>query len=306
MGIYDREYYRSDGPGFLGSFTERGYICKWLIGINIVAFILQVLTKPAMAGHELAPGWFTETFELSIPKLLEGQVWRLLSYSFLHDPSGLLHIIFNLLFLWWFGSDVEEIYGRKEFLAFYLVSAALGAGGYVLTGLAQITNPAVPCIGASGAVTAVMVLCALHFPNRIILLFFVLPVPIWLLVVFQIAQDLLGLLGRSQSGTAFSVHLAGAAFAFVYYKSQVRFLDWFGRLQGWRRQHARPRLRLYYEEERRTPVHAMSYHPELDEQLEAKMDAVLQKVQDHGIDSLTSTERQILLRASEAYKRRRR
>src|SRR5437016_5761090 len=103
MGIYDRDYYRRDGPSVLGNFLERGVVCKWLIGINTVVFVLQMLT-----GRN--SGLVTETFDLNVAKVLHGEVWRLLTYAFLHDVSRSLplHIIFNMLFLWWFGTDVEE------------------------------------------------------------------------------------------------------------------------------------------------------------------------------------------------------
>src|SRR5689334_25323067 len=107
MGIYDREYYRRESPSFL----DRGQVCKWLIGINIVCFILQLVTRPH--GFPQAGGTdpITDWFVLDVDAVLHGQVWRLLTYAFLHDPQGLYHILFNMLFLWWFGSDVEDIYG---------------------------------------------------------------------------------------------------------------------------------------------------------------------------------------------------
>ena len=115
MGIYDREYYRRDGPSFLGSFIERGTICKWLIGINIVCFLLQTATTTHVRGGVEEP--FTDALLLDVPKVLNGEVWRLLTCAFLH--GGFMHILFNMLFLWWFGQQIEEDYGPREFLGFY-------------------------------------------------------------------------------------------------------------------------------------------------------------------------------------------
>jgi membrane associated rhomboid family serine protease len=299
MGIYDREYYRRDGPSFLGSFSERGKVCKGLVLANIVCFIVQMATRQ---GH----GWdsaFTEALWLDAGKVLHGEVWRLLSYAFLHSPDW-QHIVFNMLFLWWFGSDVEDLYGPREFLALYLVSAVLGGVVYVLAVVAQLSPP-VPCLGASGAVTAVLVLCALHYPDRVILLMFILPVPIWLFVLYQVAKDSITFLSGIQNGTAVTVHLAGAGFAFLYQKRQWRLLKLWAFLRSWPRNRSRPRLRVYKEEETPVPVTAAPAGPEIDEQLEAKVDAVLEKVARSGQASLTESERQILLRASEVYKRRR-
>jgi hypothetical protein len=210
-----------------------------------------------------------------------------------------------MLFLWWFGSDMEDLYGSREFLAFYLVSAVVGGIAYVLVQLAGLSPPG-PCLGASGAVTAVLVLCAIHYPHRTILLFFLLPVPLWLLVILAIAQDAFGLLSGNTGGTAVSVHLGGAAFAFAYYNRHWRLLNFWSTLHSWVQRRTRPRLRVYREEHAPPAAPLLSSAPsDVDEQMEARVDAVLEKVARFGKDSLTENERQILLRASEVYKRRR-
>jgi membrane associated rhomboid family serine protease len=316
MGIYDREYYRRDGPSFLGSLANTGQVCKWLIIANVSIWVLQLLSRPAHGGHD----WFVSAFALDPDLVLHGQVWRLLTYAFLH--AGLWHILFNMLFLWWFGSDIESIYGPREFLAFYLVSAFLGGLAFQLAWAADFIPGVLPqrfenlpaeegvvrlqapiCLGASGAVTAVMLLYACHFPHRVIYIWFVLPVPIWLFVGFQVLQDSVIFLSQSNTQTAVSVHLGGAAFAFLYYKTQFRLLNLWPNLRSWQRQRTRPQLRVYHEEE--TPLPSPGAAADVDEQLEAKLDAVLEKVARSGQSSLTETERQILLRASEIYKRRR-
>jgi membrane associated rhomboid family serine protease len=291
MGIYDREYYRREGPGFLAALTERGKVCKWLIGINVVVFLIS-----------LGSDDFVNLFLLNVAEVREGEVWRLLTYAFLHATRQPWHILFNMLFLWWFGTDVEDIYGPWEFLAFYLVAAVLGGVAFFLWELPQ--EEPHTCLGASGAVTAVLVLCALHYPTRVILVWFI-PVQIWLFVLFQVISDVLGLMGRS-GHTAFVVHLAGAGFAFLYYKSHLRLMSLWPNVRSWQRQRTRPQLRVYHEEEETpTPGPGAAPGADVDEQLEAKLDAVLEKVARTGQSSLTENERQILLRASEVYKRRR-
>jgi membrane associated rhomboid family serine protease len=320
MGIYDREYYRREGPSFLESLTNRGKVCKWLILANVVCFVIQLLTmrpmEPTFPGLEgmpmpRGPGWFTDWFILDVNKVMQGQVWRLLTCAFLHDEGNLAHILFNMLFLWWFGHDVEDLYGPREFLAFYLTAAVFASGAFVAAHLAGLSGSR--ALGASGAVTAVMVLFATHYPSRIILLFFFLPVPVWLLVIFFVAQDLFGLLGGGgRGGVAVSAHLGGAAFGFVYHQCHWRITSILPDLRSWwrgfKRPRARPRLRVYREEEPVTPVHAAPSPPPqsaADEHLEAQVDEVLAKVARSGKESLTQTEQEILLRASEIYKKRR-
>ena len=303
MGIYDRDYIRQ-GPSFLGSFAERGLICKWLIGINIICFVLQLATRTFTQTSIDQP--FTDAFILDVHKVEQGQVWRLLTYAFLH--FDIYHILFNMLFLWWFGSDVEDLYGPREFLSFYLLSAFLGGVVFTLTNL----NGGF-CMGASGAITTVLVLCALHYPTRIILVFLVLPVPIWLFVIFSVTMDLFHFLGDVKDGVAVQVHLAGAAFGYLYWKFQWRLTNLFSGAIHWHKTRNRTRLRVYREEEEPTPepvipsAMATTTKPMAieDDLLEDEVDAVLEKLSRVGKENLTESERAVLLRASEVFRQRR-
>ena len=305
MGIYDREYYRREGPSFLGSLAEQGKACTWLLALNILCFIIQMVTRPE-GGRGLSSGPFTDWLILDTARVLQGQVWRLLTYAFLHDTLSIWHIVFNMLFLWWFGRQVEGVLGSREFVLVYLASAVVaGLAYFACVQIGLHGDPSRPhrALGASGAVTAILVLAACYNPRQVIYLFFFLPVPIWGFVVFSVAMDAFGLLGRSQNDVATSAHLGGAAFGFLYYK-----LGW--RLGGLLRlpRRPRPRLRLYREDDagfepaRPTPAPV----PRLDdEHLEAQVDAILAKVHHVGMEGLTDQERQVLVRASEALKRRR-
>jgi hypothetical protein len=105
-----------------------------------------------------------------------------------------------------------------------------------------------------------------------------------------------------------TAHLGGAAFGFLYYKQQWRVLNFIPDLSSRRRARARPRLRIYHGDDAPTANVAAPAAPEaspVDEQLEAQLDAVLAKMASSGKESLTQSERELLLRASEVYKRRR-
>ena len=322
MGIQDRDYYRNEGPSIFDSLMPRGMVCRWLIGINIAVFVLQLVAQNAAQSHEVVldglgrvhaqpgQGVVTDWLILDVDAVLHGQVWRLLTYAFLHDTNPhayFLHLIFNMLFLWWFGSDVEQLYGRKEFLAIYLISAFLGGVAYELWGLTQI-HPG-PCLGASGAVTTMLVLCALHYPRRVILLFAMLPMPIWLFAIFNVLRDMVGFLGFGRTDVAFCVHLAGAGFAVAYYKWQGRITEFLRGLILWKHARSNVRLKLFNPDPDREEPVAVSARatPQLavDEYLEAKLDAVLEKIAKSGKESLTQQEQEILRQAAEMYKRRR-
>ena len=149
MGIYDREYYRREGPSFLDSVSNRGRVCLWLVGINVAVFIIQMMTRqqllpPELEGVDLrdlrvhfgwGPGAFTNALILDPQAVLHGQIWRLLTYAFLHDTSTsdahrLQHAL-PVVVRHRRGGPVRP----REFLAFYLVSAVAGglclrAGGH--------------------------------------------------------------------------------------------------------------------------------------------------------------------------------
>jgi membrane associated rhomboid family serine protease len=310
MGFQDRDYVRREGPSYLGSFLERGKICKWLVGINVFVFFIQLATRGGYSEDGVfEAGAFTNFLDLNVYEVVfHGQVWRLLTHFFLHHSSAPWHILFNMLFLWWFGSDVEDLYGPREFLAIYLVGGLASGVAFVATTLMAGTNAA--ALGASGAVAAVLVIFACHYPTRIIYVMWFLPVPIWLFVIYEVLSDAFVLVGGFETGVAVAGHLGGAAFGFLYYKLHWNLTSLWPNFTTWRKRRSQPRLRVYREEEAPTPVGVAASNPPPapaleDEHLEAKMDAVLEKISREGKDNLTDGEKAILLKASEILRKRR-
>ncbi len=282
MGLYDREYWRGDEPTFRLSGLM---LVTQLVLINAVLYVADVL----LSGRSHALSQF---LMLKPENLVEPQYWwRFLTYGFVHDWNSAYHIAMNMFVLWMFGRDVEGIYGRAEFLRIYLVSIVLGGIVWAARNYAADT-PAAALLGASGGVTTIFMLYVCHFPRRTILLFFVIPVPAWLVGVLYVASDLFG--ARSGAGdVAFDVHLLGAAFALLYWWQGLRLTwlspqHWLGGRRLFRR---RPKIR----------VHMPDDDSESDyDQLDRQADALLEKVAREGIESLTPKERRTL----EAYSRR--
>jgi membrane associated rhomboid family serine protease len=294
-----------------GTFGGHGSVCLWLIGIMVGIFVVLVVTT---RGGDDGLNDVSRLLVLRAQPVLHGEVWRLLTYTFLHNPYGLWGFVFSMLFLWWFGKDTEDIYGGREFLAFYLAAVLVAGIALVLMFLALQPPVDPPYMGSWAPVAAVLVLCALHDPRRIILLFFILPVPIWLIAAAAvITETYFVLVGVSHpgeksaavSGVAATPGLTAAAFAFLYYKFQWRVSTLWPDFRALKRRLTRPSLRVYREEEPPTPVSVGAALPPDEEQLEAKMDAILEKISRTGKESLTESERQLLLRASEVFKRRR-
>ncbi len=286
MGIYDRDYYRQAEPAF--SVRAPGTIIGRLILINVVVFLANgLLTSGTNLITDLLAAHSSTIFE-------PWMWWQFLSYGFAHDPSNWGHILFNMLGLWFLGRDIELTYGRKEFLWLYLVMLVVGSLSWSIVNVLRGVPAGVDftLVGASGAVVGIVVLFALHFPRRTLLLFFVLPVPAWLVGVLLVAGDLLGTFGTGRHDVAYSVHLAGAAFAFLYYR-----FGWnLGRLVegrfSWVNFKRRPKLRIH------DP-------PSEDAELSNQVDRILEKIHREGEGSLTRKERRTLENASREYQRRR-
>ena len=156
MGIYDRDYYRREGPSYLGSFMDRGKVCKWLILINVGCFVLQMFS-PAFQGTEGQQSLFTEIMQLDAQAVLNGQVWRLLTHAFMH--AGPMHILFNMLALWMFGSTLEQDWGSRRLMEFYffcVVGAGLVTVAMAYTHLLGMRTD-VPTVGASGGIYGLIV-----------------------------------------------------------------------------------------------------------------------------------------------------
>jgi membrane associated rhomboid family serine protease len=309
MGIQDRDYYRESTGGFLDAWGRQG-VTVWVIVVTCVVFFAQCVGGPPQRSQLVASGAFFT------PAILEGEVWRLVTPLFLH--ADLWHLFLNMFVLYWVGARLEGLHGGWEFLIFYLcagifanaVALGLEAGGVL---------PLTLGIGASGSVTAAFVVYAFHFPRQTVLLFFVLPMPMWVAVILYVAIDALGAAGIGRPGIGYVVHLGGALFGAVYYQTGFRFGRLFTRKFRAGGQRARPRLHVVpadREDDTPTPVGAaVESQPRpkeagepkepSDEQFEARVDAVLEKVSKYGQESLTPEEREILFKASEIYKKRR-
>ncbi len=299
--------------------------CRGLLIATIVVFLLQIFStrttsrensrdilKPLRdavreydpeSGDELDDvihiprrrrvSFVQEWLQLETNKVLQGQIWRLITCAFCHDRYTIWHIFMNMLFFWWFAPVLESMYGSREFLLFYLSSALASSLAYV--GLDILTGDPVPAIGASGAVMAVTMLYAYHFPTHIIRVFFVIPVEIrylvWIYAIIDLDPVLIELSGDSfGDGVAHAAHLGGLAFGFFYSRRQWRLsplLD-------------RDRLRFRRPEpfEPRDLI-PFPRRPSPQPSVSSRLDQILDKIRESGRESLTDDELQTLIQESE-------
>lgn len=322
MGLYSRDYYRELNTSPWG--FEGASVVKSVIILNVVVFLLQVfIVRPPqltekefmerMAARKDQPpteaeilemvratqrtSVVQEWLELDTGKVMQGQVWRLLTHAFCHDRYSVFHILLNMIALYWFGRTLEVMYGPREFLLFYLAGALCAAAAFV--GLDLHTGSRVPAVGASGAVMAVLMLYAVHFPRETVFYFWFFPLEVrWLVglyVVWDLHPVLLALSGdRVMSGVAHAAHLGGLAFGFVYGWYGWRLEPLLDRVPGLGGSALRARVRPA---RRAGPAGSAGRGV-------SRLDEVLEKISRSGRDSLTEEEEAVLQTASRQLKTR--
>lgn len=292
MGIQDRQYYRDDESAPRGFDAGNSTMITKIVVVTVAIYLLDLFIGGR--DHWLMRDMASGPQDLTHPLFW----WRYLTSGFAHDPTGYQHILFNMLTLWFLGRSVEAVYGSKEILRFYLIAIVLGSVVQALRQYLMVPQGEwARCLGASGAVVGIVMLFVCNFPKEKLLLFMVIPVPAWLVGVLLVGMNLLGASGVEVSlpgssdrigRVAYDVHLVGVIFALAYFKFKWNF----GRLipsnfsSIGKSQKATPNLRVH--------------DPEGYADNDAEGDALLEKVNQHGIESLTARERKIL----EDYSRR--
>ena len=212
-------YYRP-----FGGYSIFPKVIKNLLIINAAVFILQMigeriivssgftLSELIMKYFSLIPvnGIVAGTMG-GVPIVWHFYPWQLITYQFMH--GGFAHIFFNMFVLWMFGMEVENLWGSKKFLTFYL-TCGVAAGLSQLFIAPMFSNPA-PTIGASGAIFGVMIAFALIFPDRYIFLWFLLPIKAKYLIGFLFVLEIFWI-GNAGSDVAHLAHLGGAVAGFIY------------------------------------------------------------------------------------------
>jgi membrane associated rhomboid family serine protease len=266
-------YYGDRGYGGMQLAMPKPTPVVWALLIaNFSVFVLVILT-----GRQSSPLLIWGC--MNAAAVLHGQIWRLVTYQYLHDVGYIWHILLNMLAVYFLGPPLERYWGGKRFFLFYTVGGTLGSLFYlVLVVLGALPDGIM--IGASGCILAVLGACAVLFPHFQLILF-VFPVPIRFAAILFTALYVLNILTQGANAGGDAAHLAGLAFGVLWPLYGRRF--W----QNYRL------LRQHTTFERKQQARR-------NEQEE--MDRILRKVHERGVDSLSAREKRFL---SEATKRQR-
>ena len=270
-----------------------------LIIINVSVFMLQLLfstvssqlspqlvitTNDVQDGSALLKPWyypasdkFTKLFWLYPPDAL-GRVWlwQFFTYMFLHSTTDAWHLIFNMLVLWMFGSEVERVLGRRRFLTLYFTAGIFaGVCGCIFT-------PGSPMIGASGAIFAIEIAFALYFPNSTVIFYF-FPIKAKYLAMIFTGITIFNCIISNSGNVAHFAHLGGIIYGFLFVRYSYRVFEYL-------------RKRQIQHHEREIVKEKM---------LREKVDEILDKVNREGLQNLSWRERNFLKNASRKYKKNR-
>jgi membrane associated rhomboid family serine protease len=317
MGLFNRDQdryrnyrYKFNRPSMFGGFAFFPPVIKYLLISNTLVFLFQQFVIPSFkVGNEPLSYVFMKYFALNPigSTLFPFYPWQLVTYLFMH--AGFLHIFLNMFALWMFGMELENIWGSKKFLIYYM-TCGIGAGLANLFIAPLFTPMNVPTIGASGAIYGVLVAFGLMFPDRPIYIYFLFPVKAKYLVIFYMAIEVLSV--SSASGIAHVAHLGGGVVGFIYIllteKTNISRLFKFPHK-------SKPRSTTASNVYRNSYYEKYNYGSDSDDASDAeyyinkkddnenevsqeKIDEILDKISKNGYKNLTEEEKKILFEAS--------
>jgi membrane associated rhomboid family serine protease len=294
-----------------GGFFSFPPVIKNLLIINGVVFFIQLLMDNFTFGGY--PAWYllNKWFALNpisgvnaAGEPFNFQVWQLITYQFMH--GGFTHILFNMFALWMFGSSIEDVFGSKKFLIFYLL-AGVSAGLLHLFVSPLLGGAPAVTIGASGSIYGVLIAYALFFPDNLIFLYFLIPVKAKYLIGFLVVIEFLAV-DSASSGVAHLAHLGGALFGFLYImfdkNSYVSLKNLFNRNFYYKSKPKRDIFTNPFSRSSQTDndVQDANYYDinkkDEYEVSQEEIDKILDKISQSGYQNLTDREKKILFQAS--------
>ena len=277
-----------------------------LIIINLAVFVVMGVIMVIFRIGGLDSIWAVLHRQFTIPAPFAEFItrpWTILTYMFMHDLSGILHILFNMLILYWFGKLFVEYLGSDKLIAVYVLGGIAGGITYLLAYnsipfFIDRVGTFSGMVGASAAVNAIVVATATLVPNYTFFLLFIGPVRIKYIAAVFVFLSFLGSVGSNAGGNI--AHLGGALMGFIYMKQLhaganwggwvTMTLEWFKSLFK-----EKPKVKVSYRKERsataRNATDKASYTQE-------EIDRILDKISEGGYESLTKDEKEKLFNAS--------
>lgn len=265
MSWEDREYMEP-----IGRFQRRWTINWVFIFASVAVFVLALLWQKVIFRTSTVGSLFIAEIALHpTAVVLKYHDWQLVTHLLL--DIGPLSLLFNMLALFWFGNELEELVGKKSYCLLFFGGGLVSAFTFVVLGF--LVWPGQAFTGPSGAIAAIMVAAALTWPNRQVILIFV-PVKLKYVVLVWIGLDVYSTI--TELGVASLAHLAGAAWGLAYWKLKDRVGD------------------KLLEMDQRAEIRAERRARSDAQARELEIDGILKKISESGLGSLTARERAVL------------
>jgi len=290
---------------FKSAFHKYNNAPAQLIIINVVLFVVLALLDVIASYSPFEEQFFILHQQFSLPpEFFEfiTRPWTIITYMFTHDLRGILHILFNMLVLYWFGRLFTEYLGSDKLIALYVLGGLAGGAAYLLaynTIDVLIARQPLGLVGASASINAIVMATAVLLPNYTFFLLFFGPVRIKYIAGVTVLLSLIGANAAGGNVGGNIAHLGGALIGFVYMKQLqaganwgmwvTATLDWIKNLFK-----EKPRVKVSYRNDKssvKQPGEKPSYTQE-------EIDAILDKISAGGYESLTKEEKEKLFNAS--------
>ncbi|MDN5204082.1 rhomboid family intramembrane serine protease [Fulvivirgaceae bacterium BMA10] len=273
-----------------------------LILINVIVFVVLGILSVISSFGQSAVFEFVHN-QFSIPAKFNQFIlrpWTIITYAFAHDLGGLLHILFNMLALYWFGRLIMDYLGSTKVINLYVLGALAGGAIFLLAYNLipyYIERGGGVMVGASAAVFAIAVGAATLLPQHTFFLFFIGPVKIKYIVAIYVFMSFLGTVGLNAGGNL--AHLGGALIGYIYIKQLQKGND-FGRFIGvsiafiksfFVRQ---PNIKVSYRSNKTKSTKKAKSTSASSHTTQDEIDAILDKINESGYESLTKEEKQKL------------
>jgi membrane associated rhomboid family serine protease len=282
----------------------------WLFAINVVFFLILQTIRVAINVNDHSDAAFysqvTGSFQLPASLLsLSQKPWTVISFMF--SDVELMRAFSNMLWLWAFGSVLQNLTGNRKLIPVYLYGGFAGAiffivAAYLIPG-SRVAIDSIGLLGANASVIAVAVAATAIAPNYRFFSHIRGGIPIWVLTVIYVAIDLASAL---KDGQVFPIaHLGGAAAGYVFVRMLKNNMDgseWMNNFYNWFINLFNPnkkekknsiKERVFYNTGTRSPYQKTS------NVTEQRVDEILDKISQKGYSSLSKEEKDILKRASE-------
>lgn len=259
-------------------------VVEKIIYINVFLFLITVLFTTFTVQWLALPTNFSSFIT---------KPWTIITYAYIHER--LLHILSNLLVLYYIGNLFLDFYSKKQFINFYFLGCIVGGVSFLVN--YYITKKTgTPLGGASAAVSTIFVAIATKIPRYALQLRFIGSIELWVLAAIWVVLSILQLLNVDNGGAI--AHISGALFGFIYAKQLEINNDigkWFEKLLDFlsnlfKSSSPKSNLKTVYKSKKRTST-------EITKTKQRQIDDILDKISKSGYDSLTKDEKEFLFKA---------